>query len=50
MNTNFISTDGYLWAVPINFSTSDNPNGVVKSFLLDTKSAEVTIDNVPEDG
>jgi len=42
--------DSYLWAVPINFSTSDNPNGVVKSFLLDTKSAEVTIDNVPEDG
>lgn len=44
------ASGNYMWSVPINFSTSKNPTGVAKTFLLDSKSAEVTIEDVPSDG
>nr|AAG48733.1 puromycin-sensitive aminopeptidase [Drosophila melanogaster] len=38
-----------LWVVPISVSTSKNPTGIAKTFLLDKSSMEVTLDNVDED-
>nr|XP_016933786.1 puromycin-sensitive aminopeptidase isoform X2 [Drosophila suzukii] len=38
-----------LWVVPISVSTSKNPTGIAKTFLLDKTSMEVTLENVDED-
>ncbi|XP_032574226.1 puromycin-sensitive aminopeptidase isoform X3 [Drosophila sechellia] len=38
-----------LWVVPISVSTSKNPTGIAKTFLLDKSLMEVTLDNVDED-
>ncbi|XP_016993881.2 puromycin-sensitive aminopeptidase isoform X1 [Drosophila takahashii] len=38
-----------LWVVPISVSTSKNPTGIAKTFLLDKTAMEVTLENVDED-
>merc|ERR1711881_14360 len=40
----------YQWAIPISFSTSASPHHPVKTVLMEDKTIEVTIDNVPQDG
>ncbi|XP_017028738.1 puromycin-sensitive aminopeptidase isoform X2 [Drosophila kikkawai] len=37
-----------LWTVPISVSTSKNPTGIAKTFLLDKPSMEVVLENVEE--
>ncbi|KAH8375652.1 hypothetical protein KR200_004180 [Drosophila serrata] len=37
-----------LWTVPISVSTSKNPTGIAKTFLLDKPSMEVILENVEE--
>ncbi|XP_061395551.1 puromycin-sensitive aminopeptidase isoform X1 [Musca vetustissima] len=40
----------YIWVIPITVSTSKNPQSIAKTFLLNEKSMEVTLDDVsPED-
>lgn len=36
----------YFWLVPITISTAKDPSKIEKSFILDTKSTEVIIDNL----
>ncbi|KAH8379355.1 hypothetical protein KR009_004350 [Drosophila setifemur] len=38
-----------VWVVPVSVSTSKNPTGIAKTFLLDKPYMEVTLDNVEED-
>ncbi|XP_012162770.1 puromycin-sensitive aminopeptidase isoform X3 [Ceratitis capitata] len=39
----------YTWVIPVNISTSRDPNKIAKTFLLDQKSMEVVLDDVSAD-
>ncbi|KAL5290109.1 NPEPPS family protein [Megaselia abdita] len=39
----------YFWMVPITISTAQDPSKIEKSFILETKNAEVVIDNLPSE-
>lgn len=41
--------DGFQWMVPVTISTARFPSQVAERFLLDSKSAEVTIEHVLQD-
>merc|ERR1712136_121162 len=40
----------YQWSIPISFSTSSSPHNAVQSVLMEDRTMEVTIENVPADG